>query len=644
MKMKARFSVGLIILILLVLVLLNLSAFKWLGWPVPTNRAATGQPQPSDSALLPSQTTSPLPAATLTATPSQTPYPPTLTPIPIHPGAANPAEALNTQGLLIASIQDGAWAHLFAYHPGLLPLTRLSSSQWDEIDPAISPDGTKLAYASRQNGYWDLYIRDLSSGTVRRVTDTPDYEGRPSWSPDGLWLICESYRADNLDLFLISASDPSQPAIRLTEDAAPDSSPSWSPQGRKIAFISNRTGTPAVWIADLDRTDAARFQALLPYHRPSASSPAWSKDGRRLAWTEAKTGSRRLVNWDSQNPDIPPVEIAVGDQLTWTPDNRYLIADLEGPNQSNLETIEAATGAQSAALMAVPGKVYGLTWKPGPLTGWLSEMITRADRSTPAPLTAATLTVAPNLPAGRTAMISIPDVSAPVPLLSDQVDEPFASLRLEAARLSGWDVLSSLENAYIPLTTPNDPSIRDEWLYTGRAFSLNPLILSAGWMAIIREDYNGQTYWRVYLKARFQDGSAGRPMTHPVWDINARFAGDPSSYEQGGQPGEVLPGYWIDLTEVSQRYGWERLPSHTNWRTFFPAVRFNQFVYRQGLDWDAAMREVYPPEAMATPTSIPTPTNTPTTTREPTRTATIFVPSATPTLTPTRRPTLTQVK
>ena len=163
-------------------------------------------------------------------------------------------------------------------------------------------------------------------------------------------------------------------------------------------------------------------------------------------------------------------------------------------------------------------------------------------------------------------------------------------------------------------------------------------------MAIVREDYNGVTYWRVFLKARYQDGSAGVPLTRPVWDINARFAGDPSAYERGGQVGDVLPGYWVDLTELAHQFGWERLPSRNNWRTYFPAIRFNQFVFREGLDWNTAMRELYPPEALATPTSIPTVTNTPTSTREPTRTSTVFVPSSTPTLTPTFRPTLTQVK
>jgi hypothetical protein len=214
-------------------------------------------------------------------------------------------------------------------------------------------------------------------------------------------------------------------------------------------------------------------------------------------------------------------------------------------------------------------------------------------------------------------------------MIHQSVIEAFQALRLEAARVSGWDVLSSLENAYLPLSTPYEPSLQDDWLYTGRAFALNPLVMSAGWMTLIREDYNGQTYWRVYLKARFQDGTMGMPLDRPVWDMNARFAGNPKAYEQGGQMGGIPNGYWVDLTELASRYGWERLPSQVNWRTFYPGVRYNQFVIRDGLDWNAAMAQIYPPEALATPTSVPTYTNTPTFTLVP------------PTPTRTPRPTIT---
>jgi TolB protein len=244
-------------------------------------------------------------------------------------------------------------------------------------------------------------------------------------------------------------------------------------------------------------------------------------------------------------------------------------------------------------------------------------------------------------PAGRIGLVPLSDISAPHALLHDAVDEAFSALRQQVSAETGWDALSSLENAYVPLTSPPTPSIQDDWLYTGRAFAVNPLVLSAGWMTIAREDFSGQTYWRVYLKARYQDGSMGMPLMEQTWDLNSRFAGDTRAYEQGGQVGPALPGYWIDLTELAGRYNWQRLPAWNNWRSFYPSIRFNQFVITDGLAWRQAMDELYPPEALAT--STPLPALIPTETDLPKFTPRPVTETPTPTLTliPTRRPTWT---
>jgi hypothetical protein len=95
-------------------------------------------------------------------------------------------------------------------------------------------------------------------------------------------------------------------------------------------------------------------------------------------------------------------------------------------------------------------------------------------------------------------------------------------------------------------------------------------------------------------------------------------------------------GYWLDLTELAANYGWERLPALITWRSAMAAARFNEFIVSDGLDWQAAMGELYPAEALVTATPASPPTLTPTKTRWPTRTPT-------PTRTPraTRTPAVT---
>jgi TolB protein len=171
---------------------------------------------------------------------------------------------------------------------------------------------------------------------------------------------------------------------------------------------------------------------------------------------------------------------------------------------------------------------------------------------------------------------------------------------------------------------------------------MNPAPMSASWLALIREDTGGQTFWRIYVRSLFQDGSHGKPVGQRPWDLNARYRGDPRSYDQGGEYGAPLEGYWVDFTELAARYGWERLPALINWRTYYPATLFGTFVYRDGLTWQAAMAQMYPPEAVSSPT--PWYTLTPTVTLTPTLYyQRLITPSITPTvtLTATLHPTLT---
>ena len=568
---------------------------------------------------------------------------PTSSPTAVSSGLENKATAqenLQQQGLMILAMRDGYYSHLFAYHPLYLPLTRLTNNPWDDLSPSISPDGKRLAYTSRENGYWDLYLLDLETGKKTRLTDTPEYEGAPTWSPDGQWIAYEKYNGVSLDIYIQSLVDPNATPIQLTDDPGIDRSPAWSPQGREIAFVSTRGGNEAIWLARLDDVNN-RFINISNMPLARSLNPVWSADGSFLAWSVDKNGDHRLVVWDSTHPDIPARPAGEGDQATWGPDNTLLFSDVRDPNGSGIAGYQVANGRLSLPYTQSPGAIAGMTWVKGPLPGWLAGTLKQHPDQAPAPaLWTAAMTKSVE-PTGRKGLVPLPDVTAPQPLLQDAVDEAFNALRQQVALETGWDALSSLENAFLPLTSPPTPSIEEDWLYTGRAFAINPLLLSAGWMAVSREDFGGQTYWRVFLKARYQDGSMGLPLNEMVWDINARFNGDTRAYEQGGQAGAAPSGYWIDLTEITQRYGWERLPSLTNWRTFYPSIRFNQFVMTGGLEWHQAMAELYPEEALATTT--PMPTITPLATRTPKVTARppTLTPPPTGTGIPTRRPTWT---
>ena len=112
---------------------------------------------------------------------------------------------------------------------------------------------------------------------------------------------------------------------------------------------------------------------------------------------------------------------------------------------------------------------------------------------------------------GNLQLVELDDVEAPFPLLHDQVDEAFQALRSRIAQESGWDLLAALENAYVPLTSPLDPGMGEDWLYTGRAFAFTSSPINAGWLVVVREDFGAQTYWRIYMRAEIPGWLGGHP-------------------------------------------------------------------------------------------------------------------------------------
>lgn len=615
-----------LVLLLTALILANVVYLLFVGWPVIRSegpkseaQAATGQPS-----ITPTSSATSLP----NATPSGLGY----------PSAAE-------DGIFLFSMSDGVNAHFFIYNPLSQPLQRITDQAGEDRDPALSPDGQRVAFSSRRNGYWDLYILDLISGQVERVTDTPEYEGAPSWSPDGQWLAYEAYNGNNLDIFLRSLSNPADAPVQLTDDPGADFSPAWSPQGRSIAFVSSRSGEDEIWLALLDQVDD-RFQNLSRSAGTVESQPAWSPDGRYLAWGVDGSGSRSIVVWDQQDSYGNVATLGPGAEPVWKPDGSAVLARISSPNQEGITAYRFPGGAQIMAYTALPASPHGFLW----LTGSSAEAFRNPAVYNPSPpslptLWSPTLTVSPVSPTGRSALVPLPDVSAPYPYLLDSLDESFNALRCEVAQQVGWDVLSSLENAYYPLTEPPSPGLIEDWLYTGRGFALNTLPFSAGWLVSVREDYNGQTYWRIYARTRYQDGSQGIPLTTHPWNLDARHNGDTQAYEQGGEFAPIPEGYWYDLTDLAIQFGWQRLPALVDWRTYYSAARYNQFVIPDGLSWKDALAQLYPEEAIATPTFVPTPTTTLTPTRTPwpgRRYYQTNTPTPTPvTPTATNRPTWT---
>jgi TolB protein len=442
----------------------------------------------------------------------------------------------------------------------------------------------------------------------------------------------------------IHSVDGSQPPILLTQHPAADHSPAWSPQGRKIAFISSRSGEEDVWLADLDQVEN-RFQNISRNRDTLEAHPSWSRDGRYLTWASAMPdGLQQIQMWDMEHPDDRARPVNSGDWSVWGPDGDAIIASLRTPNQDYLTSYDLRDTRLAMPIIALSGAVAGLSWGDVNLQEIPSSLFLPDAGVTLTPVWSPVLSSGEILPGNRYQIVPLEGVEAPFPMLHDRADESFNALRSRVSRDAGWDFLATLEQAYLPLTSPLAQGMVEDWLYTGRAFRFHTAPISADWVAVIREDFGSQTYWRVFVRTRFQDGTQGMPMTSQPWDFLARHSGDPWAYEQGGMREEIPAGYWLDFTRLAAAYGWGRQPALSTWRSAYSAARFNEYILAEGLDWFSAMLEIYPREALNTTTPVYSPTPSFTPTRTPTASRTLTrtpFPTRTPTLSPTPRPTRT---
>lgn len=514
-----------------------------------------------------------------------------------------PDDGDTIHGLIVLAISDNGYTHLFAFQPEKLPITRLTSGTWDDIQPALSPDGSMVAFSSHRAGQWDLYKMNLSTGETNQITDDLAYDGAPDWSPDGEWLTYETYIDNNLEIAIIPADGSLEPT-RVTSNPSADFAPKWSPAGRMIAFTSDRSGGNDIWIIDLDKIGDARYQNFTRNPVVDQGYPDWSPEGSEIAWTSSQNGVPSMYRMSVEG-DVSPTYMGYGHLPIWSPDGKYVLATFIIPDNQYL-SINSVVGNNPILLpIELPGRLDGITWGvnglPGTLPNYLAEFGGNIQNS----LGIAAQESNPGAIFGRQFTIDLVDVEAPFPQLSALAIEPFYALRDRVTNEAGWDVLSSLEYAFVPFTQPLEPGRERDWLYTGRSFTLPPILMDVGWMAVVREEYGNTIYWRVYIRASAQDGSLGRPLTRRPWDFSARFSGNSTYYEEGGAPFSNIPeGYWIDLTAIALNYGWERLPALSNWRSLFYNARFTQFVITSGLDWEQAILQLYPPEILSTPDSV----------------------------------------
>jgi Tol biopolymer transport system component len=172
-------------------------------------------------------------------------------------------------------------------------------------DPVWMPDGSRIVFSSDRDLHFDLYIMNADGSGVERLTNNPGtFDGYAAVSPDGNHIAFTSNRDLNLEIYVLSTvgNGPKkkfQHLTRLTDNAAEDRHPTWSPDGTRIAFVSERDGNPEIYSMNADGTDVVR----LTVNAADEGEPAWSLGGSRIAFNSNRDGNWELyaMNVDGTN-------------------------------------------------------------------------------------------------------------------------------------------------------------------------------------------------------------------------------------------------------------------------------------------------------------------------------------------------------
>ena len=186
-----------------------------------------------------------------------------------------------------------------------------------EAGPSLSSDGRSVAFVSNRDGQWDIYVGLVTGGSLIRVTNDPNVETLPRWSPDGTHLLFARLNELGLsDVWVVPALGGV--ARRIVQNGL---DPTWSPDGRAIAYASGGT----LWMCEA--SGANPRAVTVPELAIAHYQPAFSHDGRSLAFVRRRDGPySELAVADVRSGVTKALtsDNALALSPVWSPDDRFI--------------------------------------------------------------------------------------------------------------------------------------------------------------------------------------------------------------------------------------------------------------------------------------------------------------------------------
>ncbi|MEX1183158.1 MAG: hypothetical protein WEF86_07965 [Gemmatimonadota bacterium] len=230
-------------------------------------------------------------------------------------------------------------------------LRRIAGFGGQLYSPAWSPDARRVLYAVNGESGWQLVERDVTSGSQREVDPGGDMVMTPTYAPDGRSIALSVWKGDRSEITRFDLQQQCCAERISGQGRNIEMYPSFSADGSRIAFMSNRLGRNAIYVMGADGSDPILLSPFVPGQASEYDSPAWSPVGPRVAfhghWNKRSAGwLYQIMIADATRPGAPIEQITSrgnNEDPSWAPDGRHLVYTGVGDGPGGLYVIDVET-------------------------------------------------------------------------------------------------------------------------------------------------------------------------------------------------------------------------------------------------------------------------------------------------------------